>query len=126
MAVRRGSKKIKKKNIPVGVAHIHSSYNNTIISFADEQGQIICWSSPGAIGYKGTKKSTPFAAQQAALAACETAKEHGVLKVKLQTKGHGQGKEAAAKTVRQSFEIVGQKDVTPVPHNGCRKPKSRK
>ncbi|MEA4134573.1 MULTISPECIES: 30S ribosomal protein S11 [Mycoplasma] len=118
------ARKTKKKNITSGVAHIHSTNQNTIVTFADENGNVIAWSSAGAIGYKGTKKKTPYAAGLAAQAAAEAAKEHGIKTVKVELKGLGAGKDAARKQIEVSGITVTEiKDVTPVPHNGTRPPK---
>ncbi|WP_029513787.1 30S ribosomal protein S11 [Mycoplasmopsis primatum] len=124
MATVTKAKKTKKKNITKGVAHIHSTNQNTIVTFADEQGNVIAWSSSGAIGYKGTKKKTPYAAGLAAQAASEAAKEQGIKSVRVELKGLGAGKDAARKQIEVSGIIVTKiKDVTPVPHNGTRPPK---
>ena len=118
------ARKTKRKNIAIGVAHIHSTHNNTIITFADLKGNVIAWSSAGAIGYKGTKKSTPYAAGLAAAAASEAAKDHGVKEVKVELKGTGPGKDAARKQIEVSgIKVTEIKDVTPIPHNGTRPPK---
>ncbi|EGV00354.1 30S ribosomal protein S11 [Mycoplasmopsis columbina] len=118
------AKKAKKKNITTGIAHIHSTNQNTIITFTDEAGNVIAWSSSGAIGYKGSKKKTPYAASLAAQAASEAAKEHGVKSVKVRLKGLGAGKDSARKQIEVSGITVTEiKDVTPVPHNGTRPPK---
>jgi len=113
-----------KKNIPLGVAHIHSTFNNTIITITDPVGNAIAWSSAGAIGYKGSRKSTPYAAGQASEAAAKAAMENGVQKVEVSVKGPGPGREAAIRSLQVAgLEITAIKDVTPVPHNGCRPPK---
>jgi small subunit ribosomal protein S11 len=113
-----------KKNIPLGIAHIHSTFNNTIITITDPVGNAIAWSSAGAIGYKGSRKSTPFAAGQASEAAAKAAMENGVQKVEVSVKGPGPGREAAIRSLQVAgLEITAIKDVTPVPHNGCRPPK---
>ncbi len=113
-----------KKNIPLGVAHIHSPFNNTIITITDPVGNAISWSSAGAIGYKGSRKSTPFAAGRASEAAAKAAMENGVQKVEVSVKGPGPGREAAIRSLQVAgLEITAIKDVTPVPHNGCRPPK---
>ncbi|HOW37691.1 MAG TPA: 30S ribosomal protein S11 [Candidatus Izemoplasmatales bacterium] len=113
-----------KKNIPLGVAHIHSTFNNTIITITDPVGNAISWSSAGAIGYKGSRKSTPFAAGLASEAAAKAAIENGVQKVEVSVKGPGPGREAAIRSLQVAgLEITAIKDVTPVPHNGCRPPK---
>ncbi|NQZ29013.1 MAG: 30S ribosomal protein S11 [Mycoplasmatales bacterium] len=124
MAKKVKAKKAKKKNITTGVAHIHSTHNNTIITFTDEQGNAFAWSSSGAIGYKGSKKSTPYAAQLAASAAADSAKEHGLKEVRVELKGTGPGKDSARKQLEISgLKVTQIKDVTPVPHNGTRPPK---
>ena len=118
------AKKSKKKNISQGIAHIHSTHNNTIITFTDPKGEAFAWSSAGVIGYKGTKKSTPYAAGLAAADAAEKAKVHGLTEVHVELKGTGPGKDAARKQIEVSgIKIKSIKDVTPIPHNGTRPPK---
>jgi len=118
------AKKSKKKNIPKGIAHIHSTHNNTIVTFTDEQGNVVAWSSAGAIGYKGSKKSTPYAASLAAQAASESALVHGMKEVRVEFKGTGPGKESAKKQIEVSgIKVTEVKDVTPQPFNGTRPPK---
>lgn len=118
------AKKTKKRVIVSGVAHIHSTHQNTIVSFADDQGNVFAWSSSGAIGYKGTKKKTPYAAGLAAAAAAEEAKKFGLKEVNVKLKGIGPGKDAARKQIEVSGIIIkGIEDVTPIPHNGTRPPK---
>jgi small subunit ribosomal protein S11 len=113
-----------KKNIPVGIAHIHSTYNNTIVTLTDEQGNAIAWSSAGALGYKGSRKSTPFAAQMTSEAAAKAAMEQGMQRVEVSVKGPGPGREAAIRALQAAgLDITSIKDETPVPHNGCRPPK---
>jgi len=113
-----------KKNIPSGVAHIHSTFNNTIITITDPVGNAIAWSSSGAIGYKGSRKSTPFAAGLASEAAAKAATDNGVQRVEVSVKGPGPGREAAIRSLQVAgLEITAIRDVTPVPHNGCRPPK---
>ena len=113
-----------KKNIATGVAHIHSTFNNTIVTITDEAGNAIAWSSAGALGYKGSRKSTPFAAQMAGEAAAKAAVDHGMKKVEVSVKGPGPGREAAVRSLQVAgLEITAISDVTPVPHNGCRPPK---
>ncbi len=113
-----------KKNVPVGIAHIHSTYNNTIVTLTDEQGNAIAWSSAGALGYKGSRKSTPFAAQMTSEAAAKAAMEQGMQRVEVSVKGPGPGREAAIRALQAAgLDITSIKDVTPVPHNGCRPPK---
>ena len=117
------SKRRTKKNIPVGVAHIHSTFNNTIVTITDLAGNAISWSSAGALGFKGSRKSTPFAAQMASEAAAKAAILSGVQKVEVSVKGPGPGREAAIRSLQVAgLEITAINDVTPVPHNGCRPP----
>ena len=124
MAKKQVRKRRVKKNIPVGVAHIHSTFNNTIVLISDPAGNAIAWSSAGALGFKGSRKSTPFAAQMASEAAAKAAMEHGVMKVEVSVKGPGPGREAAIRSLGTAgLEITSIKDVTPIPHNGCRPPK---
>lgn len=121
---RKVAKRKVKKNVPVGVAHIHSTFNNTIVTITDPQGNVISWSSAGALGFKGSRKSTPFAAQMTAEAAAKNAVDQGVAKVEVEVKGPGQGREAAIRSLTVAgLEITAITDVTPVPHNGCRPPK---
>ncbi len=113
-----------KKNVPVGVAHIHSTFNNTIVTICDPQGNALSWSTAGALGFKGSKKSTPFAAGMAAEAAGKAALDLGVQKVDVEVKGPGPGRESAIRSLAVAgLEIISIKDVTPIPHNGCRPPK---
>ncbi|MFI3252027.1 MAG: 30S ribosomal protein S11 [bacterium] len=124
MARKVVKKRRVKKNIPAGVAHIHSTFNNTIITITDPAGNALAWSSAGALGYKGSRKSTPFAAQMASEACAKAAMDQGVLKVEVSVKGPGPGREAAIRSLQVAgLEITSIKDVTPVPHNGCRPPK---
>ena len=117
-------KKRAKRQILKGVAHIHSSFNNTIVTITDENGNAISWSSPGALGFKGSKKSTPYAAQMASEAAANAAKEYGLKLVDVNVKGPGPGREAAVRALETAgLQIVSIVDVTPIPHNGCRPPK---
>ena len=123
----RRPKRKERKNITYGVAHIKSSFNNTIITFTDQQGNCLSWASSGNVGFKGSRKSTPFAAQLAAEAAAKRAMDHGVRKVDVMVKGPGSGRETAIRTIQNTgIEVVGIKDVTPIPHNGCRQPKRRR
>ena len=123
---QRGRRK-PKKNIPVGQAHIKTSFNNTIVSLTDRAGNVIAWESAGGAGFKGSRKSTPFAAQMAAEACARRAMEHGVRKVDVLVKGPGSGRETAIRSIQNAgIEVTGIKDVTPVPHNGCRPPKRRR
>src|SRR5919109_518702 len=117
----------ERKNVGHGVAHIKSSFNNTIITFTDQGGNVVSWASAGNVGFKGSRKSTPSALQMAAEAAARRAMEHGVRKVDVQVKGPGSGRETAIRTIQNTgIEVVGIKDVTPIPHNGCRPPKRRR
>ena len=123
----RRPRKRERKNVPYAVAHIKSSFNNTIITIADQQGNVLSWASSGNVGFKGSRKSTPFAAQLAAEAAARRAMEHGVRKVDVYVKGPGSGRETAIRTLQNTgLEVVGIKDVTPIPHNGCRPSKRRR
>ena len=123
----RRPKRKERKNIAYGVAHIKSSFNNTIITFTDQQGNCLSWASSGNVGFKGSRKSTPFAAQLAAETVARRAMEHGVRKVDCVVKGPGSGRETAIRTIQNTgIEVVGIKDVTPIPHNGCRPPKRRR
>ena len=120
-------KRREKKNIERGAAHIQSSFNNTIVTITDTQGNAISWASAGELGYRGSRKSTPFAAQMAAETAAKAAMEHGLKTVEVFVKGPGQGREAAIRALQVAgLEITMIKDVTPIPHNGCRPPKRRR
>lgn len=117
----------EKKNIVQGVAHIKSTFNNTIISITDTTGAVVSWASAGTVGFKGTKKSTPFAAQLAAEAAARKAMEHGMRRVDVHVKGPGSGRETAIRSLQAvGLEVTMIKDCTPIPHNGCRPPKRRR
>ena len=117
-------KRRARKNVARGVAHIHSTFNNTIVTITDEAGNAIAWSSAGALGYKGSRKSTPFAAQQAGEAAGKAAVDNGMKTVAVNVKGPGPGREAAVRALQiAGLEITLINDVTPIPHNGCRPPK---
>lgn len=121
------TKRKDKKNITNGVAHIKSTFNNTIITISDAQGNAISWATSGEQGFKGSRKSTPFAAQMAAETAGRRAQEHGVKMLEVQMKGPGSGRESALRALQGiGFEITQIRDVTPVPHNGCRPPKKRR
>ena len=122
--VVRKTRKKDRKNIARGVAHIHSTFNNTIVTIADEAGNVITWSSAGALGFKGSKKSTPFAAQMASEAAAKAAVDNGMQKVEVVVKGPGPGRESAIRSLQVAhLQIISIQDVTPIPHNGCRPPK---
>jgi len=121
-------KKIVKKNIARGVVYISATYNNTVITVTDEAGNVISWSSAGSLGFKGSKKSTPYAAQQAVEDALTKAKEHGIKEVGIKVQGPGSGRETAVKSVgaTEGIRVLFLKDITPLPHNGCRPPKRRR
>ncbi len=127
---RTGTKKPRrkeKKNIAHGHAHIKSTFNNTIVSITDPVGNVIAWASAGHVGFKGSRKSTPFAAQMAAESAARKAQEHGVRKVDVFVKGPGSGRETAIRSLQATgLEVGSIQDVTPMPHNGCRPPKRRR
>ena len=124
---KTGVRRRERKNIDKGSAHIHSSFNNTIVSITDTKGNVISWASAGGLGFKGSRKSTPFAASQAAETATKAAMEHGLKTVDVYVKGPGAGREAAIRALQTAgLEITMIKDVTPIPHNGCRTPKRRK
>lgn len=126
-AGRARPKEMEKKNVLHGVAHIQSTFNNTIVSITDTKGAVISWSSSGAVGFKGTRKGTPFAAQMAAESAARKAMEHGMRRVDVLVKGPGPGRETAIRSLQQvGLEVSMIKDVTPIPHNGCRPPKRRR
>ena len=117
----------ERKNIERGVAHIHSTFNNTIITISDVAGNTLSWSSAGAMGFKGSRKSTPFAAQTAAEVAAKAAMEHGLKLIDVTVKGPGSGREAAIRSLQAAgLEVIGIRDATPIPHNGCRPPKRRR
>jgi len=127
MARRVRTKRKERKNIEFGVAHIRSTFNNTIVTIADRNGNCVSWSSAGTLGFKGSRKSTPFAAQMAAEAAAKEAMEHGMKEIEVFVKGPGAGREAAIRAIQAAgLEVNTIKDVTPIPHNGCRPPKRRR
>jgi small subunit ribosomal protein S11 len=124
-----GSKKGKKekRHVVNGIAHVHASFNNTMITITDLEGQVVTWSSSGSLGFKGSRKGTPFAAQQAATTAATTAKDSGLRSVEVRVKGPGSGRESAIRALQAAgIEIKSIRDVTPIPHNGCRPPKRRR
>ncbi len=124
---KRAGKKKVKKNVQSGVAHISSTFNNTIVTITDVSGNVVSWASSGGVGFKGSRKSTPFAAQLAAESAAKKAQEHGMRTVQVQIKGPGAGRESAIRALQSAgFKITLIRDVTPVPHNGCRPPKRRR
>ena len=117
----------ERKNITSGVAHVNASFNNTVVTITDAQGNTIAWSSAGSQGFKGSRKSTPYAAQVAADSAARKAMEHGVKTLEVEVKGPGSGRESALRALQAAgFTITSSKDVTPIPHNGCRPPKRRR
>ena len=129
MAVQKKTsrRRVQRKNIERGAVHIQSSFNNTIVTFTDVQGNAISWASAGGLGFRGSKKSTPFAAQTAAETAAKAAIEHGLKSVEVYVKGPGSGREAAIRALQSvGLEVSMIKDVTPIPHNGCRPPKRRR
>jgi small subunit ribosomal protein S11 len=130
-AAKAGKKKVFKKKekriVPVGLVHILASFNNTLVSITDPDGKLICWSSAGSMGFKGSRKGTPFAAQQAALRVANAARDHGMRSVEVRVKGPGSGRESAIRALATAgLEVRNIRDVTPIPHNGCRPPKRRR
>ncbi|NMB25524.1 MAG: 30S ribosomal protein S11 [Firmicutes bacterium] len=126
---RRGTRarRRERKNIPSGVAHIRSTFNNTIVTISDRQGNVVSWASAGNMGFKGSRKSTPFAAGLAAESAAKVAMEHGMREVEVYVKGPGAGREAAIRSLQAAgLDVSMIRDVTPIPHNGCRPPKRRR
>ncbi len=120
-------RKAKKKNVPVGIVHIHATFNNTVVTITDLTGAVVSWSSSGMHGFKGSRKSTPFAAQVAAGAAAKTAVENGMRSASVFLKGPGSGRESALRALQAAgLSVTAIRDVTPVPHNGCRAPKRRR
>ncbi len=127
VVAKKTSKKRVRKNVDRGQAHIHASFNNTIVTLTDAEGNAISWASAGGLGFKGSKKSTPYAAQMAAEAAAQAALPHGLKSVEVMVKGPGSGREAAIRALQAcGIEVTSITDVTPVPHNGCRPPKRRR
>ncbi|HWR52286.1 MAG TPA: 30S ribosomal protein S11 [Bryobacteraceae bacterium] len=124
---KKSFKKKEKKNIPIGVVHIQATFNNTIVTVTDAGGNTVAWSSAGSLGFRGSRKGTPFAAQQAALTAANKAKDSGMRTVDVEVAGPGAGRESAIRTLQTvGLNVKAIKDVTPVPHNGCRPPKKRR
>ena len=124
---RKATKKKIKKNVPTGIAHIQATFNNTLITITDLQGNTISWASSGTMGFKGSRKSTPFASQLAAETAARKAQEHGMKSVSVFVKGPGAGRESALRALQAAgFKVTLLRDVTPIPHNGCRPPKRRR
>ena len=127
MAKPTRTKKKVKKMVTDGIAHVHASFNNTIIMISDRQGNALCWTTAGGSGFRGSRKSTPFAAQVAAEKAGEKAKEYGMKNLEVEVKGPGPGRESAVRALNNAgFQITNITDVTPIPHNGCRPPKKRR
>ncbi len=123
---RRGARRVRK-NVPYGQAHIHATFNNTIITMTDQQGNVITWASAGTAGFKGSRKSTPYAARMAALQAAKQAMEHGMVEIDVFVRGPGPGREAAIRSLQGAgLKVRSISDVTPIPHNGCRPPKKRR
>jgi small subunit ribosomal protein S11 len=126
MAKRKGRKR-ERRNVPLAVAHIQSTFNNTIVTITDPQGNVLAWSSAGNVGFKGSRKGTPFAAGLAAESAARKAMDHGVKQVEVYVKGPGPGREAAIRSLQAAgLDVALIRDVTPIPHNGCRPPKRRR
>ena len=126
-ANKKSFKKKEKKNVPSGICHVQATFNNTIVTFADPLGNVLAWSSSGSLGFRGSRKGTPFAAQQASLTAAGKAKESGLRSVEVRVAGPGAGRESAIRALSTiGIEVRSIKDVTPIPHNGCRPPKKRR
>ncbi len=124
---KKSFKKKEKKNVPLGVVHIQATFNNTIVTVTDQTGNVVAWSSAGSLGFRGSRKGTPFAAQLAALTAANKAKESGMRTVEVRVAGPGAGRESAIRTLATvGLSVVAIRDVTPIPHNGCRPPKKRR
>src|ERR1700678_3718296 len=120
-------KKRERKNVPFGVVHIQASFNNTIVTITDQQGNTLSWKSSGSLGFRGSRKGTPFAAQQAAMNAANMARDHGVRSVDVRVSGPGSGRESAVRALAAAgIDVRSIRDVTPIPHNGCRPPKRRR
>ncbi len=124
---KKSTKKKEKRIVPNGVAHIQATFNNTVVTIADTEGNVVCWSSAGSLGFKGSRKGTPFAAQQAAVTAANRAREVGMRSLEVNVKGPGSGRDSAIRALQTAgLEIRAIRDVTPIPHNGCRPPKRRR
>lgn len=124
---QKRTRRKEKKNVPEGIVHIKSTFNNTVITISDKQGNVISWCSSGVLGFKGSRKSTPFAAQNAVETAAKAAMDHGMRKVEVNVKGPGPGRDAAIRSLQiVGFEVSKITDVTPIPHNGCKPPKRRR
>lgn len=130
-APAKGKKKVfkkkERKNVPHGVAYIQASFNNTIVTITDGEGRTVAWKSSGSLGFRGSRKGTPFAAQQAAMNAANQAREHGMRSIEVRVNGPGSGRESAIRALASAgIEVKSIKDITPIPHNGCRPPKRRR
>jgi small subunit ribosomal protein S11 len=124
---KKSFKKKEKKHIPTGIVHIQATFNNTIVTFSDTNGNVVSWSSSGSLGFRGSRKGTPFAAQQASMTAGKRAKECGMRLVEVRVSGPGSGRESAVRALSTlGYEVRHIKDTTPIPHNGCRPPKKRR
>jgi len=124
---KKGAKKKEKRVVPLGIAFIQASFNNTVVTITDQEGNVVCWSSAGGLGFKGSRKGTPFAAQQAAMTAANRAREVGMRSLEVNVKGPGSGRDSAIRALQVAgLEIRAIRDVTPIPHNGCRPPKRRR
>ncbi len=124
---RKQFKKKERKSVPHGIAHIQASFNNTIVTISDMDGRVLSWKSSGSLGFRGSRKGTPFAAQQAAMNAANMAREHGLRSVEVRVSGPGSGRESAIRALAAAgIDVKSIKDVTPIPHNGCRPPKRRR
>jgi small subunit ribosomal protein S11 len=126
-AKKKSFKKKEKKHVPFGMVYVQASFNNTIVTFTDPMGNVLAWSSSGSLGFRGSRKGTPFAAQQASLTAANKAKDAGLRTVEVRVSGPGSGRESAVRALATAgIEVRSIKDVTPIPHNGCRPPKKRR
>ena len=124
---KKATKRREKKVVPTGRAYIQATFNNTIVTISDTEGNVVCWSSAGALGFRGSRKGTPFAAQQASVAAAKKAREVGMRTIEVRVKGPGSGRDSAIRGLQNAgLEIRIIRDVTPIPHNGCRPPKKRR
>ena len=124
---KKGAKKKEKRIVPIGIASIQATFNNTVVTISDTEGNVVCWSSAGSLGFKGSRKGTPFAAQQAAMTAANRAREVGMRSLEVSVKGPGSGRDSAIRALQVAgLEIRMIRDVTPIPHNGCRPPKRRR
>jgi small subunit ribosomal protein S11 len=124
---KKAFKKKEKRIVPIGIVHVRATFNNTHVTVTDPDGKVVCWASSGSLGFKGSRKGTPFAAQQAALRAANAARDHGMRTVEVHVKGPGSGRESAVRALATAgLEVRLIKDTTPIPHNGCRPPKRRR